>query len=86
MPIADYALHAVVTPFPGVIRVAGTAEFAGFDRRLNEARIRNLWDLVRRILPQAPLELATARPWCAYVRCQRMACRSLGGPLARTYS
>jgi D-amino-acid dehydrogenase len=64
IPIADYALHAVVTPLPGVIRVAGTAEFAGFDHRPNQARIRNLVDLVRRILPQAPLDLTTARPWC----------------------
>jgi D-amino-acid dehydrogenase len=48
----------------GAIRVAGTAEFAGFDRSLNIDRIRNLCKLVRDVLPEGAFDLTSARPWC----------------------
>jgi D-amino-acid dehydrogenase len=63
-PIVDDDLHAAVVPLSGAIRVAGTAEFAGFNRTLNSDRVRNLANLVRRVLPQAPLDPTVARPWC----------------------
>jgi D-amino-acid dehydrogenase len=64
IPVVDDELHAVVVPLNGVTRVAGTAEFAGFDRTLNPARVRNLVGLLRKLLPQAHFDPATARPWC----------------------
>lgn len=64
MPIVDDDFHAVVVPLEDVIRVAGTAEFTGYDRSLPEARIRNLMTLVRLVLPDWRLERADARPWC----------------------
>lgn len=64
IPVVDDQLHAAVTPLPGVIRAAGTAEFTGYDRRPNAARVRNLLGLVQRILPTAPLDLTIGRPWC----------------------
>jgi D-amino-acid dehydrogenase len=64
LPVIDDQLHAVVTPLRGVIRVAGTAEFAGYDLSLPTARIQNLLKLVRQVLPQLRFDPATARPWC----------------------
>ncbi len=64
VPIIDDELHAVVVPLEGAIRVAGTAEFAGYDRTLNAARIRNLLNLLHRILPQMRFDADAARPWC----------------------
>jgi D-amino-acid dehydrogenase len=64
IPVVDDDLHAVIVPLEGMIRVAGTAEFTGYDLTLPAARIRNLLRLPQRVLPQAALDSATARPWC----------------------
>ena len=64
MPIADDDFHAVVVPLEKVIRVAGTAEFTGYNLSLTESRIRNLLKLVRQVLPAGGFELAQAKPWC----------------------
>jgi D-amino-acid dehydrogenase len=64
IPVIDDHLHAVVVSMEGAIRVAGTAEFAGYDLSLPAARIRNLLSLLKEVLPQAPIDPATAQPWC----------------------
>lgn len=65
MPLSDDDLHAVVTPLDGVIRAAGTAEFAGFDLTLRPERVRNLLGLVQQLLPGRPqLAPERARAWC----------------------
>jgi D-amino-acid dehydrogenase len=64
LPICDDDFHAVVVPLEGAIRVAGTAEFTGYDLSLPEARIRNLLTLVRQVLPAGGFERSQARPWC----------------------
>jgi len=64
IPIVDDELHAVVVPLHGRLRAAGTAEFAGFDRSLPPARVANLVNLVRRVLPAFKFEDATVKPWC----------------------
>jgi D-amino-acid dehydrogenase len=64
IPVVDDDLHAVVVPLEGTIRVAGTAEFAGFDLTLPEVRIRNLVNLVQQVLPEERLDPAKAKPWC----------------------
>jgi D-amino-acid dehydrogenase len=53
-----------VVPVGEALRVAGTAEFAGFDLSLRTERIRSLTNLVQKILPRAGLDPVTARPWC----------------------
>ena len=63
-PIVDDKLHAVVVPFAGAIRVAGTAEFAGYDSSPNAKRIHNLLGMLREILPDEPFNTAAARSWC----------------------
>jgi D-amino-acid dehydrogenase len=64
LPVADDDFHAVVVPLENVIRVAGTAEFTGYDLSLPEARIENLLTLVRQVLPKGGFERAAAKPWC----------------------
>lgn len=55
IPVVDDGLHAAVTPLGDNIRVAGTAEFTGFDTCLNESRLENLRKIICEILPdQAP--------------------------------
>jgi D-amino-acid dehydrogenase len=64
-PVIDHHLHAVIVPFEnGSVRAAGTAEFAGYDRSLNDARVRNLAALMRELLPQGQWDVAAATPWC----------------------
>ena len=63
-PVADDDFHAVVVPLENVIRVAGTAEFTGYDLTLPEARIQNLVRLVNLVLPKAGFERSQAKPWC----------------------
>jgi len=64
VPLVDDLLHAVVVPFGREIRVAGTAEFAGFDLSLPKARLKTLANLVPLMLPQLRVDMANARPWC----------------------
>jgi D-amino-acid dehydrogenase len=64
IPVIDDHWHAAVVPLAGAIRVAGKAEFAGFDLTLSQARIQNLLKLLREVLPRARIDLGTARPWC----------------------
>lgn len=64
VPVVDDDFHAVVVPLENVIRVAGTAEFTGYDLSLTEARIGNLMRLVKLVLPGWRLDRAAAKPWC----------------------
>ena len=64
VPVVDDEMHAAVVPVEKGVRVAGTAEFAGFDVTLRPERVRNLTRLAQKILPGAALDATTARPWC----------------------
>lgn len=64
IPVIDDHLHAGVVPLEGVIRVVGTAEFAGYDLTVNPDRIRNLLVLLQEVLPQKQFDLATGKSWC----------------------
>jgi D-amino-acid dehydrogenase len=64
IPIVDDTLHAAVVRLGSALRVAGTAEFAGYDLTLSPVRIHSLLNVVRQVLPQARLDPATARHWC----------------------
>lgn len=65
LPVIDDALHAAVTPLGQRLRVAGTAEFAGYDTALSPARIENLFSLLLSVYPGfAPhLDRSRAQPW-----------------------
>jgi D-amino-acid dehydrogenase len=64
MPVIDDGLHAALVPLERAVRVAGTAEFAGFDCTLRPERVRNLVNLAYQVLPRARLDTSSAKPWC----------------------
>jgi len=73
-PIVDNDLHIAVVPVVGDrLRVAGTAEFCGEDRRIDPGRIANLKQLLLQVYPALAAEAASAsvqewtalRPMCA---------------------
>jgi D-amino-acid dehydrogenase len=64
MPIVDDDYHAVVVPLGDKIRVAGTAEFAGFDLALRPDRIRSLEERLKGVLPQLQVEQGSGSSWC----------------------
>jgi D-amino-acid dehydrogenase len=65
VPVIDDGMHAAVVPLGNQLRIAGTAEFAGFDRRISPARVDNLLELLRAIYPavHARLERGSVTPW-----------------------
>ncbi|HEY6922731.1 MAG TPA: FAD-dependent oxidoreductase, partial [Steroidobacteraceae bacterium] len=63
-PVVDDHLHAVITPLGDQLRVAGTAEFSGYDLTLPQPRIENLVNLVRMILPHQRIDPTKVRSWC----------------------
>jgi D-amino-acid dehydrogenase len=65
VPVIDDGMHAAVVPLGNQLRIAGTAEFAGFDRRISPARVDNLLELLRAIYPaiHARLERSSVTAW-----------------------
>lgn len=68
LPVIDEHFHAAVCPLGGRLRVAGTAEFAGFDPVVRPSRIENLYELVRRIYPEgaATVERSRDSHWAGF--------------------
>ena len=63
--IVDEALHAAVVPLGGdKLRVAGTAEFAGYDQTLTPGRVANLKVLAQQVFPQVAVDGANVEAWC----------------------
>lgn len=54
MPIVDDTLHVAATPLGDKLRVAGTAELAGWDTRIRSERIANLLRFAGRLFPTLP--------------------------------
>lgn len=50
-PLIDNTLHIAITPLPGRLRVAGTAEFRGFDPALDSGRVAMLQRQLARVYP-----------------------------------
>ncbi len=65
MPVIDEHLHAAVCPLGDRLRVAGTAEFAGYNRTLTKSRIDNLFGLLTSLYPdyEPYLDLAGTDRW-----------------------
>jgi D-amino-acid dehydrogenase len=64
IPVVDDSFHAAIVPLSCAIRVAGTAEFSGYDLSLPRTRIQGLLLLLRQVLPKVRIDEGTARPWC----------------------
>ncbi len=52
IPVIDEHLHAAVCPLGDRLRVAGTAEFAGYNSVLTKSRIENLFHLLISLYPE----------------------------------
>ena len=65
IPIVDDSLHAAITPLGGLIRIAGTAELAGYNSSMGKARLRPLLDMLKKIYPEiaSGLTLEDANAW-----------------------
>lgn len=65
IPVIDDALHAAVVPLGNRLRLAGTAEFAGFDYRIHQERIDNLLNLLAVLYPRlaGQVDFGKAQPW-----------------------
>jgi D-amino-acid dehydrogenase len=66
VPIVDDSLHAALVPVGNVLRVAGTAEFTGYDLTVSQRRIDNLLGLFGRVFPQLAQDVGRmeVHPWC----------------------
>ena len=66
VPVVDDSLHAALVPVGGVLRVAGTAEFTGYDLSVNPKRIANLVNLFGRVYPKLAERVTDldVQPWC----------------------
>ena len=64
--LSDDSLHAVMTPLGTTLRLAGTAEFSGWDLSLRPGRIQALWRLLAALSPTLArtVDRSDARPWC----------------------
>lgn len=64
VPVLDMDLHMAVVPLAqGRTRVAGTAEFTGFDLSVRPDRIRNLSRLLAQIYPDLAAADLPVEPW-----------------------
>ena len=57
LPIVDDAMHAAVIPLGQRLRLAGTAEFAGFNTEINSDRIDGLFTVLEDLYPNISAEV-----------------------------
>ena len=66
IPVVDPHLHMAAVPLAaGGLRVAGTAEFTGYNRDLKASRITNIFSLLKQLYPEYARSLTTSQlaPW-----------------------
>lgn len=65
MPLVDESAHTAITPLGSRLRVAGTAEFSGYNTELRSGRIENMARILRNTCPGfVPfMDLESALPW-----------------------
>lgn len=61
--LTDDGAKVVISRLGGNLRVAGTAEFTGYDTRINPARIAPLLRRVRQVFPQLDFRDDAVEPW-----------------------
>lgn len=65
VPIVDESMHIAVTPLGARLRIAGTAEFGGYDLSLNQSRLSHMLQFVRYLYPDfiPYLDETSAKMW-----------------------
>ncbi len=61
--VIDDEFHAAAVPLGDKLRIAGTAEFTGFDLKINPRRVANLQALLKRIYPEFPIDQQQMETW-----------------------
>jgi D-amino-acid dehydrogenase len=61
--ITDYQRKVVYAPLGDELRVAGMADLAGYNARIDETRLDTLIDEVKAVFPRAS-DFSHLRPWC----------------------
>jgi len=66
VPVVDDMLHAAVVPIGKGLRIAGIAEFAGFDSTIDPRHIARLFALLKEFAPnfETELDVRNAQAWC----------------------
>jgi D-amino-acid dehydrogenase len=66
LAIVDDALHTCATPLGDTLRLAGTAEFGGWNLKLDPDRLQNLWNFLAALSPSLnhAADRESAKPWC----------------------
>lgn len=67
-PVIDDDLHAAASPVGGRLRLAGTAEFCGWDASLDPARLATLWSFLAALSPTLDrrVDRQAATAWCGF--------------------
>ncbi|MFQ6005571.1 MAG: FAD-dependent oxidoreductase, partial [Woeseia sp.] len=65
VPLIDETMHAAITPLGNRLRMTSTVEFAGFDKRVDPQRIRELFSLLEELYPRlaSRVDRGNANPW-----------------------
>jgi D-amino-acid dehydrogenase len=65
LALIDDSLHAVMTPLGDTLRLAGTAEFGGWDQSIGPKRLEALWKLPAALTPalSRAVDRTSARGW-----------------------
>jgi D-amino-acid dehydrogenase len=66
LALTDELLHAVMTPLGDTLRLAGTAEFGGWNQTLGRRRLEALWKLPEVLTPSLSraIDRTRALGWC----------------------
>jgi D-amino-acid dehydrogenase len=57
--IVDESIHTAITPFENRVRVAGTAEFVGFDDQIHPKRVNYLNNMLKSVYPNLHSQIDT---------------------------
>lgn len=68
LAILDDSIHTAVTPFKNRIRIAGTAEFTGFNDFISQQRIDYLFNVLKKVYPDLYSEISPEEGsvWCGF--------------------
>ena len=66
--VIDDVLHACVVSLGARLRAVGTAEFVGFDKRIEQVRVDNLVNLIKSVFPKiaSSLVLSASENWVGF--------------------
>lgn len=66
--VLDDEMHAAITPLGDQVRLAGTAEFSGWNAQLDPSRIDNLWQFFQSLMPNlyAHSNRHESESWCGF--------------------